>query len=189
MFGCSAPNGANGQVRWSCENGHFVEGTPLAIDQILIQLAEQPKTIASLTADVPRARLHRSLKPGAWSMNDVLAHLRSCSDVWGKYMADILHEDRPTIRAMNPTTWIKSTDYGAQDFASSLRTFTRRRAKLFTLLRPLPTEAWSRRATVTGAGKARERTVLEYAQRLANHERSQVKHVARLVGGQGSVRS
>jgi hypothetical protein len=32
--------------------------TELTIDQILTQLAEQPKTIATLTAGLPRARLH-----------------------------------------------------------------------------------------------------------------------------------
>jgi len=160
-----------------------VENTPLAIEQLLTRLTEQPRTIASRTAGLPRYRLHRAPKPGEWSVNDVLAHLRSCSDVWGKYMTAILDEDRPTIRAVNPTTWINSTDYPALDFATSFRRFTRQRARLLTLLRPLPTEAWSRRATVTGAGAARERTLLEYAQRLADHERSHVKHIARLLGG------
>ncbi len=51
------------------------------------------------------------------------------------------------------------------------------------LLRPLPKAAWSRCATVTGAGRPRERTVLDYARWLANHERSHVKHSARIVSG------
>jgi hypothetical protein len=126
----------------------LVYETPLTIDQVLSQLTEQPKAIAALTADLPRARLHRSPSRGEWSINDVLAHLRSCGDMWG---------------------------------ASSLRAFTKQRAELLALLRPLPKAAWSRRATVTGAGKPRERTVMEYAQWLANHERSHVKHIARMV--------
>lgn len=150
---------------------------------ILDRLTEQPTTIASLTAGLPLSRLHRSPNQGEWSINDVLAHLRSCSDVWGKYIAAIIAEDRPTIRAMNPTTWIKSTNYPTLEFAPSFRAFARQRAELLTLLRPLPTAAWSRRATVTGAGRPRDRTMLEYAQWLANHERSHVKHIARLVGG------
>ena len=85
--------------------------------------------------------------------------------MWGKYIAMIIAEDRPTIRAMNPTTWIKSTNY----------------PELLALLRPLPKAAWSRSATVTGSGRPRERTVLEYARWLANHERSHVKHIARIV--------
>ena len=48
-------------------------------------------------------------------------------------------------------------------------------------LEPLPREGWSRAATVTGAGKVLERTVLFYAQWLARHERTHVKQVARIV--------
>ena len=155
--------------------------TELTIDQILTALAEQPKEIGALVADLPRARLHRSPRRGEWSVNDVLAHLRSCSDMWGKYMATILAEDHPTIRAMNPTTWIKHTNYPELEFAPSFRAFRKQRAELLALLRPLPRAAWSRRATVTGAGRPRERSVHEYAQWLANHERSHVGHIARLI--------
>jgi hypothetical protein len=160
-----------------------VYDTPLTIDQVLIQLAEQPKEIAALTADLPRARLHRYPSRGEWSLNDVLAHLRSCADMWGKYMATIIADDRPTIRAMNPRTWIKHTNYPALEFAPSFRAYTKQRAELLALLRPLPKASWSRSAIVTGAGKPRERTVLEYAQWLANHERSHVKQIERTVNG------
>lgn len=155
--------------------------TPITIEQVLTRLAGQPKEIAALTAGLPRARLHRSPSRGEWSVNDVLAHLRSCSDMWGRYIATILAEDRPTIRAMNPTTWIKHTNYPELEFAPSLRAFAKQRAELLALLRPLPKAAWSRGATVTGAGRPRERTVFDYAQWLANHERSHVRHIARVV--------
>jgi hypothetical protein len=62
-----------------------------------------------------------------------------------------------------------------------LRAFATQRAELLAVLEPLPPEGWSRAATVTGAGKALERTVLFYARRLAEHERPHVKQVARLV--------
>ncbi|MDP9245033.1 MAG: DinB family protein [Chloroflexota bacterium] len=156
--------------------------TPLSIDQLLTALAEQPKAIAELTAGLPRARRHGSPSRDEWSLNDVLAHLRSCSDMWGTYIAMIITEDRPTIRAMNPTTWIKSTNYSELEFALSLRAYTRQRATLLSLLRSLPKSGWSRSATVTGAGRPRERTVLEYARWLANHERSHLKHIGRLAG-------
>lgn len=159
----------------------LVYDTPLTIDQALTLLAEQPKAIAELTAGLPRARLHRSPSPGEWSLNDELAHLRSCADMWGKYIATIVAEDRPTIRAINPTTWIKSTDYPELEFAPSLRAFSKQRAELLTVLRALPRGDWSRSATVTGAGTPRDRTVLEYARWLANHERSHLKHIARIV--------
>jgi hypothetical protein len=155
---------------------------PLTIALVLTQLAEQPKTIATLTADLARARLHDAPQRGEWSINDVLAHLRSCSDMWGRYMRTIVVEDRPTIRAMNPRTWMKQTDYPELEFCTSFRAFTRQRAELLAFLRPLPRAAWSRSATITGAGKPLQKTVLDYARWLADHERSHVKHIARMVG-------
>jgi hypothetical protein len=154
---------------------------PLTIDQVLTQLEEQPKAIAALTTGLPLSRLHNPPSRGEWSVNDVLAHLRSCADMWGKYIAMIIAEDRPAFRAMNPTTWIKSTNYPELEFAPSFRAFAKQRAELLALLRPLPRAAWSRGATVTGAGRPRERTVLEYARWLANHEQTHVKHIARIV--------
>jgi hypothetical protein len=156
---------------------------PLTINQVLTQLREQPETIAALSAGLPRDALHRPESHGEWSVNDVLAHLRSCADMWGRYIAMIVAEDQPTIRAMNPTTWIKSTNYSELEFAPSFRAFAKQRADLLAFLRPLPESAWSRTATVTGAGRPRERTVLEYGRWLANHEQTHVKHIARIVSG------
>ncbi len=159
--------------------------TPLTIDQVLTRLEEQPKAIAALTAGLPRARLQRAPSHGEWSVNDVLAHLRSCADMWGRYIAVIIAKDHPTIRAMNPTTWIKSTDYPDLEFAPSFRAFAKQRAELLELLRPLAKPAWARSATVTGGGRPRERTVMEYARWLANHERTHVRHIERILGDLG----
>lgn len=155
----------------------------LTIGQVLHALEDQPETIARLTADVPGVRLRRAPAAKEWCVNDVLAHLRSCSDMWGGYIAKIVHEDHPTFRAMNPTTWITSTNYPELDFAPSFRAFLKQRVELLDLLSHLPEAAWSRSATVTGAGRPRERTVMEYATWLANHERTHLKQIARLVQG------
>jgi hypothetical protein len=93
----------------------------------------------------------------------------------------MIAEDTPTLRAVNPLTWIKKTDYPELEFRPSLRSFASQRADLLAVLEPLRHEAWSRAATVTGAGKVLERTVLFYAQWLARHERQHVKQVERIV--------
>jgi hypothetical protein len=155
--------------------------TPLSIEQVLTALAETPSRLGDLTAGLAPAQLHTRSDPDEWSLNDILAHLRACADMWGGYIRKILAEDRPTFRAVNPTTWIKQTNYPELEFRRSLRAFTAQRDELLALLRPLPPEAWSRAATVTGAGKPRQRTVLSYGRWLANHERSHLRHIARLV--------
>lgn len=154
---------------------------PLTIEQILTMLAATPSRLTDLTKGLPPAQLLTPPKPDEWSARDVLAHLRACADMWGKYIVVILSEDRPTIKAVNPTTWIKQTDYRQQEFQPSLQAFTAQHAELLAVLKPLAPEAWSRMATVTGAGKPRERTVYTYAQWLANHERPHLKQIERIV--------
>ncbi|MFL5807221.1 MAG: DinB family protein [Roseiflexaceae bacterium] len=153
----------------------------LTIEQVLTMLAATPLRIAALTAPLVPAQLHTAPSHDEWSANDVLAHLRACADVWGNCIVEMIARDTPTLRAVNPRTWINSTDYLEQEFQPSLQAFATQRADLLAVLESLPHEGWSRMATVTGAGKVLERTVLDYAQRLARHERPHLKQIERIV--------
>ena len=153
----------------------------LTIEQVLDLLAENPQRIAGFTAGLAAAQLHAAPSPGEWSANDVLAHLRSCADMWGNCIEVIIAQDRPTIRAINPRTWINSADYPELEFQPSLRSFAKQRTVLLKVLEQLAPKEWSRTATVTGAGKPLVRTVHTYAQWLARHERPHVKQIERIV--------
>ena len=151
----------------------------LTIDQVLTLLAETAPRIEALTAGLKPGQLRAATTYEEWSANDVLAHLRACADVWGSCMVSIIR-GTSTLQAVNPTTWINSTNYREQDFRPSLQSFADQRADLLAVLKPLPPESWSLSATVTGAGSALERNVLFYGRWLAGHERGHVKQVARI---------
>ena len=153
----------------------------LTIEQVRTLLTETPPRLATLTAGLSPSQLRTAPNPNEWSANDVLAHLRACADVWGSCITAIIAEERPTLRAINPLTWIKKTNYPELEFRPSLHSFTTQRAELMTALEPLSPEGWSRDATVTGAGKVLERTVLFYARWLAGHERQHVKQIEHIV--------
>jgi len=153
----------------------------LTIEQALPLLEATPPRLAALSDGVTPAQLRAAPGLDEWSANDVLAHLRACADMWGKYIMAMLAEDTPTLRAVNPRTWIEQTNYRALDFRPSLRAFAAQRAELLAMLKPLPAEGWSRSATVTGAGKPLTLTVLSYVQRLARHERPHVKQIERII--------
>ena len=144
-------------------------------------LEQAPARIAVLTEGLTLEQLRAAPTPGEWSANGVLAHLRSCADVWGGCIATMLAEDNPTIRAMNPTTWILSTDYPDLQFSESLNAFSTQRADLMMTLRQLTPAGWERGATVTGAGKPLHPSVFSFANRLAIHERPHLKQIARTV--------
>ena len=153
----------------------------LTIEQVLTMLAATPPRLAALTADRRPAQLQARPNPEEWSANEVLAHLRACADMWGNCIVAMIAQDRPTLRAINPRTWISKTDYLEQEFQPSLQAFATQRTDLLAVLEPLPREGWARTATVTGAGKVLERTVLFYAQWLALHERPHIKQIERIV--------
>ena len=159
----------------------------LTIEQVLTLLAEAPRRIAALTASLAPARLQIEPNQDEWSANDVLAHLRACADVWGGSIVTMVGEDHPTIRAINPRTWIRDTDYLDRAFGPSLRAYTRQRAELLALLGTLPPESWVRGGTFTGAGKRLERTVLSEADAIARHERSHIKQIERVVNIMSNV--
>jgi DinB superfamily len=158
-----------------------VADKPIPTEQLLTMLAAAPPRIALATAGCDPARLQARPAAEEWSANEVLAHLRACADMWGNCIMAMIAEDRPTLRAVNPRTWIEKTDYLDQEFGPSLDAYTRQRAGLLAVLEPLPPEGWARAAIVTGAGKALERTVRFYAQWLATHERPHVKQIERIV--------
>ncbi len=156
--------------------------TYLPIETILTILEETPPRLAKNTAGLTSAQLHTAPSVDEWSANEVLAHLRACNEVWGGYyIMTILAQDKPTIKAMNPRTWIKNTDYLKQDFRSSLRAFTKQRRRLLAVLEPLPPEYWTRTNTLIGAGKPLQQTLMSHADGLARHERGHLKQIERIL--------
>jgi hypothetical protein len=153
----------------------------MTVEQIEAVLRQTPRRLAELTASATPAQLRVARERGEWSATEVLAHLRSCADMWGDAIEAIVAHDHPTVRAVNPTTWIESTDYRELAFRPSLTAFTRQRTGLLAVLASLSPDGWLRSATVIGAGRPIERTVQDYADRLARHERTHWKQVEQTV--------
>jgi len=145
-------------------------------EQILTVLTTTPDRLAAVTREVAADRVRTRQAEGEWSAHEVLAHLRSCGDVWGASIDRLVAEDEPTIRAVNPTTWIEDTDYPSWEFGESLAAFTAQRSDL---LKVLAEADWSRAGTFTGAGRPLVRTVGSFAERLARHERPHVRQIER----------
>jgi hypothetical protein len=144
----------------------------LTVDEIMAILPATPPTIARLTDGLTATELRTPPEPDAWSVSDVLAHLRACNDVLGGNMLRILTEDHPAWRRLSPRSWMRRTDYPEWEFAPSFAVFARERSDMLRILQPLAAEGWERTATVTEAnGATRERSVRFFGDWLAGHER------------------
>ncbi len=155
----------------------------LATAMFIDQLTASVPRIEAAAARLTPAELRAAPASGEWSVTQILAHLRSCADVWGGCIARILSEDRPTIRAVNPRTWIRSTDYRELPFESSFEVFASQRVDLLATLQRTAPDAWSRLALVTGAGADREQDIHGYVRRMTLHEGSHVKQIERIAAG------
>jgi hypothetical protein len=154
----------------------------LTIDEIMTILPVTPARIASMTEGLTEARLRAAPEPDAWSVNDVLAHLRACHDVLGGNILRILAEDMPAWRRLSPRAWIRKTDYPAWAFAPAFEAFEAQRAELLAVLEPLPPDDWERIAKVTEpVGKTVDRSALYYGDWMAGHERAHWSQIGQIV--------
>lgn len=158
-------------------DGYVATVTASEIGDVLRLLADIPGRIEALSRGQSEDRLCRAPEEGAWSANDILAHLRACADVWGGSIQSMIGRDHPTLRYVSPRTWIRKTTYLMQPFANSLLAFTTQRQVLVLALSALGPAEWARGATFTGTTRGREQTVLTYSHRMAAHE---LEHCAQL---------
>jgi hypothetical protein len=149
-------------------------------EEIVVLLRESPSRIEQIIAGLTAAELCESPGPDTWSANELLAHLRSCADVWGGYIRRLIDEDRPKFRAVSPRGWVDRTNYRELEFEPSFRAFEAQRVELLTLLECLDSRDWSRSAQVTRSGKVATETILSFAERLARHEHHHLDQFARI---------
>lgn len=155
--------------------------------KLLTLLAETPHRLAVLTAGLDPAQLQTTFGEDVWSVNEILAHLRVCAEVWGKSIVAMLTQDRPTLRYVSPRTVAKKRDYATQEYPLSLQAFTQQRSELLQLLKPLDNDAWAREALFTGTTKGRDQTVHSYVQRIVAHEGEHLAQISTLLQGKSAL--
>jgi hypothetical protein len=140
--------------------------TPDEIERYLSLLSDTTRRLMKATQGFDDVRLQYKIDKKAWSVNDILAHLRSCADVWGGSIEAMLAEDTPTLPYCHPRQWIKKTNYPDLLFHESFQAFRIQRKNLLNVLNNLSFEDWSRAAII----KHREHTVFSQTRRMALHE-------------------
>ena len=153
----------------------------LAMKQLTKDLAAVPKLIAALAAGHDETRLTWRADAKTWSASDVLAHLRSCAEVRGKWLAAILERDHPTVRAVSPRSAFRK--YVDRDFARSLKEFADERAALVKRLRGLDDAGWARGLTFTGASpRSTHMNLTQCATSMLLHERVHLDQIREVLG-------
>lgn len=151
-----------------------------SITALVKSLSSTPRRMRALSKGFTARELAQRPVKDAWSVNEILAHLRCCADVWGRGIERMLDEDHPTWRHVSPRSYVGRTNYLELGFEESLVAFSSQRAALVKCLKDLPANGWRRCATVTGTTQ-REQTVHGLVERMALHEERHVDQVRRTI--------
>jgi uncharacterized damage-inducible protein DinB len=154
-----------------------MKATQKEIDQILHSLAETPLRIVDSTRGRDVSHLQAKPDRKSWSVNDILAHLRSCADLWTHSIYTMLAEQEPEFSDIDERKWAKVTGYAELPFAESFQAFSVHRENLLRVLNALPFESWEKSAIIFG----RKHTVFTQARRLAKHEKEHCEQIEKLL--------
>jgi hypothetical protein len=156
-----------------------MKATSSEIEKYLRILSETPQQIAQASKDRDEERIRSKSDGKSWSANDILAHLRSCADLWTHSIYAMLAENEPVFSDINERKWAKATRYAESPFVESLQVFSLQRENLLRVLKALPFVAWERSAIIF----ERKHTVFTQTRRMAKHEQEHVEQIVSLLRG------
>lgn len=115
-------------------------------EQITIRLTQMINYLSKrITPQRDMSRLDRAPERGAWSVREIVAHLRDTEARIYPKMFAIAHYDFPDLRELPPP--IVTTDNTEISVFSVMSQFRRLRQSTLSLLRELPDDAWGRAGT------------------------------------------
>ena len=147
------------------------------IEKFVRILSETPLRVSRAITGVDQARLQAKADKRSWSVNDILAHLRSCADLWTHSIYAMLAENEPVFSDINERKWAKVARYTELPFHDSFQVFSLQRGSLLRVLKALPFEAWERSAIIF----ERKHTVFTQTRRMAKHEQEHCEQIESLL--------
>ena len=154
-----------------------MKATPSEIEKYLSVLSETPQRIAQATNSLDEARLQLKVDDKSWSVNEILAHLRACADLWTHSIYAMLAENQPVFSDINERKWAKVTRYAELRFNESFQAYVSQRQNLLRVLKALPFESWERSAIIF----ERKHTIFTQTRRLAKHETDHCEQIESLL--------
>jgi len=156
-----------------------MKATPAEVQKYLGILSETPRQIALAEKEFEEEYLQFRANTKSWSANDILAHLRSCADLWTHSIYAMLAENEPVFSDINERKWGKVTRYVELPFHQSFQAFSLQRESLLSVLKDLPFDSWERSALIFEG----RHTVFTQTRRLAKHETEHLEQLKIILRG------
>jgi hypothetical protein len=154
-----------------------MKATPPEKEKYLTILSDTARRLEQAVKGQDDASLQFKANKTSWSVNEILAHLRACADLWTHSIYAMLAENEPTFSDINERKWAKVTKYAELPFRESFQAFSLQRENLLRVLKALPIEAWERSAIIF----ERKHTIFTQTRRLAKHEIDHIEQIENLL--------
>ena len=155
------------------------EGHASRDPKIIGILSETPQHIALAVKGFEEDYLQYRTDAKTWSVNDILAHLRSCADLWTHSIYAMLAEQQPVFSDLNERKWARVTRYADLPFHASFQAFSMQHENLVRVLTDLPFDSWERSAVISG----RRHTVFTQTRRMAKHDNEHLEQIETFLRG------
>ena len=154
-----------------------MKATTPEIEKYLAILSETVQRLEQAVKGQDETRLQLKAEKTSWSVNENLAHLRACADLWTHSIYAMLAENEPRFSDINERKWAKVTKYAELPFHESFQAFSLQRTNLLRVLRALPFEGWDRSAIIF----ERKHTIFTQTRRMAKHEMDHIEQIENLL--------
>jgi FMN phosphatase YigB (HAD superfamily) len=141
------------------------------------RLHGQLGALLTLLADRPPDVWSRRPAPDAWSLTEIVCHLRDIeAEVHVPRLNLILSANSPFLPAIDTHRWAEERNYAAQSGPDALALLAERRVRLLQMLESLPPRSWGRPARHALLGPT---TLAEVASIAADHELLHLRDIRR----------
>ncbi|MFQ5600516.1 MAG: DinB family protein [Candidatus Krumholzibacteriia bacterium] len=146
-------------------------------------MQETPRLLREAVRGLPRAQLLWTPAPGAWSILEILCHMRDMErDAYLARYRALLGGRRPLFRNIDPDARAAEGDYRSQRVSEVMRDWQRLRRETLQLLRGIDAASWGLEGAHETDGPLDVQTLLEHQARgndrvhLRQIERNKERH-------------
>jgi DinB superfamily len=135
--------------------------------QLLSVLADTPVWLRSGLASVSASDALRAPSSGAWSLADIVGHLRATDAILAPRVFHVLVRNQPPLIGFDERAWAALTATAQLSLAAQVDIFAGLRAELVGVLRALDASVWTRGGVHETRGPM---SLLQIVVDIADHE-------------------
>lgn len=172
---CAASGDFSGLADWLKQVEATTFNLPRTPEALIPALRATPAALLSLTRGLSENRWRYSPAPEAWSVTEVIAHLRDVdAEVNLPRLHRVLEQNNPFLPGVNSDPWAVERGYAQQDGHKALRDLADSRARIIALLEGLAPQDWKRPARHAIFGPSQ---LIDLVEIIFTHDRTHLQQV------------